>query len=150
WRCSYCAGKEIDMMWRRYILCAISFAMFTAAACCQRDLAYDNVVIPQNRIDARPLGYPPVDVIPDGESGNTSLTVAPNGDVYGATSGEHAHLFVFNPRHRYVQPLGVSAVARSLSNALGVSADGDVYIGTAPEGTILKYTPHREYEQPIQ
>ena len=138
------------MMWRRYILCAISFAIFTAAAWCQRDLAYDNVVVPQDRIDARPLGYPPIDVIPDGESGNTSLTVAPNGDVYGATNGERAHLFVFNPRHGYVQPLGAIAGAKSVSNALVVSAAGDVYIGTAPEGKILKYTPHREYQQPIQ
>lgn len=137
-------------MQRRHLLCVLFILLFTADAFGQRDLAYDNVVVPQNRIDARALGYPPIDVIPDGESGTTSLVVAPNGDVYGATSGEHAHLFVFNPRHGYVQPLGAIPGAKAISNALAVSAEGDVYIGIAPEGALLKYTPRREYQQPIQ
>src|ERR1035437_7724142 len=79
----------------------------TAVATSQRDPGYDKVVAPQTRIDARDLGYAPVDVIPDGESGITSLTVAPNGYLYGATSGNHSHLFVLIPLHGYVQPLGV-------------------------------------------
>ncbi|NLX59298.1 MAG: hypothetical protein GXY74_09450 [Phycisphaerae bacterium] len=36
--------------------------------------------------------------IPDGSSAITSLTVGPAGEVYGATSGETAHVFVYNPR----------------------------------------------------
>jgi len=66
----------------------------TASA--QRDSAYDNVVVPQTRIDARDLGYSPDDLIPDEESGITSLTLAPDGDVFGATSGTRSHLFVIN------------------------------------------------------
>jgi outer membrane protein assembly factor BamB len=122
----------------------------TAVAYSQRDPDYDTVVVPQTRIDARDLGYTPIDVIPDGESGITSLTVAPNGYLYGATSGNHVHLFVLIPRHGYVQPLGVIPGATSVTHAVAVSASGDVYIGTSPDGHLLKYTPHDEYDQPIQ
>jgi streptogramin lyase len=132
-----------------HLLLALLIMASSAPAFSQRDLEYDNVVVPQDRIDARALGYPPLDVIPDGESGTTALAVAPNGDLYGATSGNHAHLFVFNPRHGYVQPLGVIPGAKAVLNAVVVSAAGDVYIGTAPGGSILKYSPHDEYKQSI-
>lgn len=116
----------------------------------QRDRSYDNVVVTQTRIDARDLGYPPVDVIPNGESGITSLAVAPNGDLYGATNGNHSHLFVLNPRHGYVQPLGAILGAAAITNAMVVSASGDVFLGTSPDGHLLKYVPHDEYAQQIQ
>src|SRR6202012_4649272 len=118
---------------------------FPATSNGQRERSYDNVVVTQTRIDARDLGYAPLDVIPDGESGITSLTVAPNGDLYGATSGSHAHLFVLNPRHGYVQPLGLIPGATSIANALVVSASGEVFLGTSPNGHLVKYTPHDEY-----
>jgi streptogramin lyase len=121
-----------------------------AAAYGQRSPGYDKVVVLQTRIDARDLGYPPLDIIPDGESGITSLTVAPNGDLYGATSGNHSHLFVLIPRHGYVQPLGVSPGATAVTHAVAVSALGDVYIGTSPEGHLLKYTPQDDHNQAIQ
>jgi hypothetical protein len=133
----------------RHLLLALGIAASSVYAFSQRDLEYDNVVVPQNRIDARPLGYPPLDVIPDGESGTTALVVAPNGDLYGATAGGHAHLFVFNPRHGYVQPLGVIPGANAVLNAIVVSAAGDVYLGANPDGRILKYSPRDEYKQPI-
>ena len=117
---------------------------------CQRDRSYDNVVVTQTRIDARDLGYAPVDVIPDGESGIRSLSVAPNGDLYGATSGTHSHLFVLNPRHGYVQPLGIIPAAAAITNAVVVSASGDVFLGTSPEGRLLKYVPRDEYAQQIE
>jgi outer membrane protein assembly factor BamB len=123
---------------------------FIANAFGQRNRDYDTVVVRQTRIDARDLGYPPIDIIPDGESGITSLAVAPNGDLYGATSGSHAHLFVLAPRHGYIQPLGVIPGATSIAHALAVSLSGDVYIGTSPDGHILKYVPHEEQDQNIQ
>jgi len=116
----------------------------------QRDADYDTVVVPQTRIDARELGYAPIDVIPDGESGITSLTVAPNGYLYGATSGKRSHLFVLIPLHGYVQPLGVVPQTASVAHAVVVSTSGDVFIGTSPGGHLLKYTPHDEFDQPIQ
>jgi hypothetical protein len=130
-------------------LLAVVF-LVAAAAYGQRDPDYDKVVVLQTRIDARDLGYPPVDVIPDGESGITSLAVAPNGNLYGATSGIHSHLFVLIPRHGYVQPLGVIPGAKAVTHAVAVSASGDVYIGTSPEGHLLKYTPQDEDHQAIQ
>jgi len=134
----------------RAILFAASLFVPLAWSYGQRDLSYDNVVVTQTRIDARDLGYPPVDVIPDGESGITSLSVAPNGDLYGATSGSHAHLFVLNPRHGYVQPLGVIPGAASITNAIVVSDSGDIFLGTSPGGHLFKYTPNDEYKQQIQ
>ena len=131
-------------------LCLLAVSLIATGTRAQRTLDYDYVVVPQNRIDARDLGYPPIDVIPDGESAITALTVAPNGSLYGATSGSHSHLFVLNPRHGYVQPLGQIPGATSVLQALAVSSSGDVYIGTSPGGHLLKYTPHDEDRQPIR
>lgn len=137
-------------MKRKVILLAAAFFAPLVCSYGQREPAYDNVVVTQTRIDARDLGYAPKDVIPDGESGITSLVVAPNGDLYGATSGSHAHLFVLNPRHGYVQPLGIIPGATSITNAIVVSASGDIFLGTSPRGHLLKYVPHDEYQQQIQ
>jgi hypothetical protein len=131
------------------LLTALALSV-TTAACGQRNPDYDNVVVQQTRIDARDLGYPPIDIIPDGESGITSLTVAPNGSLYGATSGSRSHLFVLIPRHGNVQPLGVIPSATSVAHAVAVSASSDVYIGTSPGGHILKYTPHDEEDRQIE
>jgi hypothetical protein len=133
---------------KRLLLVALVFST-VAVAYSQRDPNYDNVVVLQTRIDARDLGYAPVDVIPDGESGITSLTVAPNGYIYGATSGNHAHLFVLIPRHGYVQPLGVIPDTTSVTHAVAVSNSGDVYIGTSPDGHLLKYTPRDDNDEQI-
>jgi hypothetical protein len=114
------------MRYREFLLAA---ALLLLLPCCygQRDRSYDDVVVTQTRIDARDLG-----------------------DVYGATSGSRAHLFVLNPRHGYVQPLGVIPGASSITNAIVVSASGDIFLGTSPGGHLLKYTPHDEYEQQIK
>lgn len=116
----------------------------------QRRADYDQVVVPQNRIDARDLGYPPIDVIPNGDSAITSLTVAPDGRLYGATSGKQSYLFVLDPLHGYVQPLGFIPETTSVNHSLVVSSSGNLYIGTAPGGHLLKYAPHDEDLQPIR
>ncbi len=126
------------------------FFLISVNAPAQRTPDYDRVVIPQNRIDARDLGYPPIDMIPNGESAITALTVASNGNLYGATSGNRSHLFVLNPRHGYVQPLGFLPDTKNVAQALAVSAAGDVYIGTSPGGHLLKYAPQNEDRQLIQ
>ena len=137
------------MMRRTFLPCLLLLLAGTLAKA-QRTPDYDSVVVPQNRIDARDLGYPPIDVIPNGESAITALTVAPNGNLYGATSGQRSHLFVLNPRHGYVQPLGFIPSTTAVTSALAVSDSGDVYIGSAPAGHLLKYTPRREDEQPLR
>lgn len=116
----------------------------------QRDPSYDRVVVPQTRIDARDLGYSPNDLIPDEESGITSLSIAPNGDLYGATSGTRSHLFMLNPQHGYVFPIGVIPGTTSVTNALVVSSGGSVFVGTAPSGHLLEYVPHDLDEQKIE
>ena len=88
----------------KFILVSVLGSILSSSASAQRDPAFDHVVAPQTRIDMRDLGYSPVDLIPDGESGITSLAVAPNGDIYGATSGTRSHLFEMNTQHGYVFP----------------------------------------------
>jgi outer membrane protein assembly factor BamB len=137
------------MRYKGFLLTA-SLIVSATVSTGQRERSYDNVVVTQTRIDARDLGYAPVDVIPDGESGITSLAVAPNGDLYGVTSGSRSHLFVLSPRHGYVQPLGVIPHATAVANAIAISAAADVYLGTSPDGHILKYVPSEADTQQIQ
>jgi hypothetical protein len=137
------------MMAKRCLMIALLITTTAVAGLAQRSLDYDHVVVPQDRIDARALGYPPLDVIPDGESGITSLAVAPDGDLYGATSGARSHLFVLSPIHGFVQPLGYLPDTKSVTHAVVISAEGDVYIGSGTSGHLLKYTPSNPYDQEI-
>jgi hypothetical protein len=110
----------------------------------QRTPDYDRSVVSQVRIDLRELGYPPVDVIPSDESAVRSLTVAPNGALYGATSGKRSHLFVLEPVHGYVVPLGFLKGVTLVHRSLVVSQAGDVYIGAGDrDGHLFRYTPGR-------
>jgi outer membrane protein assembly factor BamB len=125
----------------RVTVSCLAALLLTLPAFAQRDPGYDRIVAPQTRIDLRDLGYSPADLIPDGESAITSLSVAPNGDIYGATSGARSHLFVLNPVHGYVFPVGVIPGAASVTHAVVVSQQGHVFIGTAPTGHLLEYAP---------
>ena len=110
----------------------------------QRNPEYDRSVVSQVRIDLRELGYPPADVIPPDESAVRSLTVAPNGALYGATSGKRSHLFVLEPVHGYVVPLGFLKGVATVHRSLVVSQPGDVYIGAGGrDGHLFRYTPGR-------
>jgi sugar lactone lactonase YvrE len=133
------------------IVAVIAFVPFAWA---QRDTSYDFSVVSQVRIDLRDLGYPPIDLIPSDESEIRALAVAPDGRVYGATSGGRSHLFLLDPRHGYIQPLGTLADAKVVHHSLVVSKSGEVYIGTAlavdnnaqgyeqyAGGHLLKYNP---------
>jgi hypothetical protein len=106
----------------------------------QRDPGYDHSVVRQVRIDLRDLGYPPVDTIPADESAIRALAVAPDGRLYGATSGKRSHLFMLDPVHGYVLPLGFLEGVSTVEGSIVISSAGDVYIGTAPGGHLLKYT----------
>jgi WD40 repeat protein len=137
-------------MMRKSLLLFLLTAGMSELCQAQRRPEYDHVVVPQNRIDARDLGYPPIDVIPNDDSAITALTVAPNGNLYGATSGKQSYLFVLNPRHGYVQPLGFINNTTAVSHSLAVSSSGELYVGSAPSGHLLKYVPRGEDDQPIR
>src|SRR5579864_6878075 len=117
----------------------------------QRTLDYDRSVVSQVRIDARDLGYPPVDLIPSGESAVHALAVSPNGLLYGLTSGRRSHLFVLSPEHGYVQPLGFLPGVAMVYRSLVVSQSGEVYAAGGEAGAhLLKYTPGRDYAKTIR
>jgi outer membrane protein assembly factor BamB len=145
-----------------YRLAFVSIAC-AASLWAQRTLEYDHSVVSQVRIDARDLGYPPVDVIPDGESAIRALTVGPDGTVYGATSGKRSQLFVLYPVHGYVQPLGYLKDVSTVHRAVVVAKDGQVYIGGSngvdtqgagyehyAGGHLLRYTPKNDEAKPIR
>ncbi len=108
---------------------AVAFAVSDLLA--QRTESMDAVIVPQNRITMRELGWPPVDVIPEDEKGITSLAVAPDGTIYGGTTGFQAHLFALKPAGALVRPLGKVPGARSIHHALVALEDGMVYFGTS-------------------
>jgi hypothetical protein len=120
--------------------------LFLAALLClpllaQREPGYDRSVVKQTRIDLRDLGYPPIDVIPPDESAIGALAVAPDGTLYGATSGKRSYLFLLSPVHGYVVPLGFLKDVSAVHKSLVISKNGDVYIGTTPGGHLLRYKP---------
>ncbi len=127
------------------------FLLCLAPLWAQRTLEYDRSVVSQVRIDARDLGYPPVDVIPSGESAIHALAVGPDGLVYGATGGRRSHLFLLNPLHGYVQPLGFLPGVSTMYRSLVVARNGEVYIGGGDAGGHLwKYRPHQDDAKPIR
>ena len=119
-------------------------ALIALPLAAQRDPEYDHSVVKQARIDLHELGYPPVDVIPSDESAIRALAVAPDGILYGATSGKRSHLFRLDPTHGFVEPLGVIQGANTVHRSLVVALNGDVYIGTAPGGHLLRYKPSND------
>ena len=70
---------------RALVLFAVSLQL--AAAAYAKERRDDNVVVSRRGSTPATWVIRRMDIIPDGESGITSLTVAPNGNLYGATSG---------------------------------------------------------------
>ncbi len=141
----------------------LALALTATVLFAQRSLDYDYSVVSQVRIDARDLGYPPVDVVPPDESAVRALAVAPDGTLYGATSGKRSHLFALFPAHGYVQPLCSLKDVATVHRSLVISAQGDVYIGAGqavdndgqgygnyPGGALLKYSTRNDEKRPIR
>lgn len=84
----------------------------------------------QHRVDLRDLGYPDVNEIPINSTAITSLITARNGIIYGATSGEQAYLFIFDPKINKVRHLGKIPGYSGVHHALAEDKDGNIYIGT--------------------
>ena len=81
-------------------------------------------------MDFRDLGYPLVNEVPHNNCAITSLLAASNRKIYGATTGDTAYLFVFDPRLNKVRHLGRVAEAQSVHHALVEDGKGLIYIGT--------------------
>ncbi len=150
-------------MTARICLMAGLLCLPAGRAAAQRPIEYDYSVVRQVRVDLRDLGYPPVDVIPAEESAIRSLAVAPNGALYGATSGRRSHLFVLFPVHGYVQPLGYLEGVHTAHHALVISRTGDVYVGASAGvdnggegyenyagGRLLRYRPGDDERKPLR
>lgn len=126
-------------------------ALVSAPLWAQRTLEADRSVVSQVRIDLRDLGYPPKDDIPSDESAIRALAVAPDGALYGVTSGKRSHLFALFPQHGYVQPLGFLKGVAAVGRSLVIAKNGDVYVGAAGTGgRLYRYTPKRDEARPIR
>ncbi|MFC2076288.1 hypothetical protein ACFLT7_04315 [candidate division KSB1 bacterium] len=86
--------------------------------------------VPQTRLQLRDMGIAPFDLIPAGQTAITALAVAPDGKIYGGTTGEVANLFVFSPGHNLLFPLGTIPGQESIFHSLVVGDDNSVYFGT--------------------
>ena len=113
--------------WGVFALCTV---VLICSAVGQRKESMDKVVIPQNRISMRDMGWPPLDIIPEDERAVTSMVVAPDGTVYGGTTGYRAHLFTFKPKAALVRPMGFVPGAESIRHSLVALGDGMIYFGT--------------------
>jgi hypothetical protein len=82
------------------------------------------------RVDLRSLGFPDVNEIPENSSAITSLATASDGNIYGATTGEAAYLFVFQPSTNKVRHLGRIPGEESVHHSLAEGEDGSIYLGT--------------------
>jgi len=83
-----------------------------------------------HRLDLRDLGYPGVNEIPANSSAITSLVAAASGKIYGATSGQQAYLFLYDPSINKVRHLGKIASEQGVHHALVQDARGALYLGT--------------------
>lgn len=84
----------------------------------------------QTRTQYRDPGIAPYDLIPSGQSAITALTVSPEGDIYGGTTGEAANLFVFSPGYNFIFPLGTIPGHESVYHSMVFGYDGFLYLGT--------------------
>lgn len=133
----------MNRYWRiRWWSAAVALSATISVVRAQRNLDYDYSVVNQMQIDARDLGYPPVDVIPAGEAAVHALATAADGRLYGVTGGAKSHLFVLYPVHGYVQPLGFITGVTDVRQSLVISRAGDVYVGAASSpGHLFRYKP---------
>ena len=101
-------------------------------------ITHDEGFVPgSHRLELRDLGFEHTDLIPADESAITSLVEAPNGDIYGGTTGRVCHLFVFSAFHEKtrfllnrVRHLGKISGHESIHHSLVADQDGVIYIGT--------------------
>ncbi len=82
-----------------------------------------------HRLDYRDLGYPDVNQIPADDSRITALLATADGKLYGATTGNQAHLFLYDRSINKVRPLGRIGDARGVHHALLEDGDGRLYLG---------------------
>jgi len=78
----------------------------------------------KHRIELRDLGYEFTDLIPADDSAITSLVEAPNGDIYGGTTGGACHLFVFSRSSNKVKHLGKISGQESIHHSIVAAGDG--------------------------
>lgn len=83
-----------------------------------------------HRLDYRDIGYPAATMIPADDSPIAALLAHSNGKVYGATSGKHSYLFVYDFLTNKVFPLGKIPGASGVHHSLVEGKDGLIYIGT--------------------
>jgi outer membrane protein assembly factor BamB len=95
-------------------------------------------------------------LIPEGECRITALALGKNNKIYGATSGERSHLFVYDPAvdgvdiYARVIDLGIIGEEAKACRSLVVAKDGKVYGGAinanGEGGHLFMHDPKQEIE----
>lgn len=104
--------------------------------------------VTEGSLAMRPLCHEGVDApIPNGESAVTALVYdTAHRKVYGATSGERAHLFWYDPSPAAEHVVDIGALGeRSGCRHLFVLDDGSLVGVVQPSGRIFRYSPVGEY-----
>jgi len=110
----------------RLVLVTITATLCTAAFAQH----WENPNFECHNLDLRDLGYPQVNMIPANCSAVTSLLTAPNGKIYGATCGDTAYLFLYDPAINKVRHLGKLKGHEGVFHSLVMDKNGYIYIGT--------------------
>lgn len=114
------------------IFILFGFIFFNSALLPAQDWAKTNIKDLQ-RVDLRDLGYPLINEIPANSSAVTSLLTSGDGKIYGATSGEEAWLFMFDPLINKVRHLGKIEGQQGIHHSLVEGKDGSIYAGTGKD-----------------
>jgi hypothetical protein len=112
------------------ILCLVSFLVLLGAWRAGFAQHWANPDFECHLLELRDLGYPQVNMIPANCSAITSLVTGPGGKIYGATSGDTAYLFMYDPTINKVRHLGKLAGHEGVFHSLVIDKEGFIYIGT--------------------
>jgi len=122
--------SKVKPCWLEGILPLTAFSIVLLSCSLSPGQYWQNPYFECHNLDLRDLGYPQVNMIPPNCSAVTSLITAPSGRIYGATSGDTAYLFLYDPKINKVRHLGKLAGHEGVFHSLVMDKQGYIYIGT--------------------
>jgi hypothetical protein len=95
----------------------------------------NSVFVAQGSFYAQELGFcGRTPLIPRNECAITALAAGLNGVIFGATSGERSHVFLYLPMTKRVIPLAVFGDGQRECRAMAADGQGRIFMGTMGDG----------------